>query len=96
MKERKNRENEFVKISENTTVVYKNGNIEIFDAVQIMENGVTTGHIIDEREFEEGGFIPKNNIKKIIRGSNDKQYVKKQIGKIFLLLIINILFFYKI
>jgi len=93
MKAEKKEKIDLVKICENTTIVYKNGNREIFDAVQITENGVTTGYISKDRKFEEGGFIPKNNIKKIIHGSKYKEYEKKQIDTMFFLLFIKLIFF---
>ncbi len=94
MKEKKNGQEESIKISENTTIVYKNGGREIFDAVHITDTGVKTGHIINQDEFEEGGFIPKNNIKKILHGSKIKRYKKKQIGLISIFLGSNIAFFF--
>ncbi len=57
-------------IIENATIFYKNGMKHIYDAIDITKIGVYTGHIItkhgQENVFEEHGFIPFDQIEKII------------------------------
>jgi|GEM_PF-3127314 len=57
-------------IIENATIFYKNGTRQICDAIEITKKGVYTGHIIikhgQEDVFEDHGFIPLDQIEKII------------------------------
>ena len=55
---------------ENATIIQKNGLKQIFDAIVITKKGIYTGviNIKNERaeKFEEQGFIPKDQIEKIM------------------------------
>ena len=58
------------KLIENATIIYKNGIKELCDAISITEKGVYTGHVnsiaVNEEEFINHSFIPKDQIRKII------------------------------
>ena len=80
---------ETVEILENVTVIHKNNNRELFDAIHITCNAVLTGQIlkIDKTEpcksgkycetFVESGIIPKDNVKRIEGGTRRTVYKKK-------------------
>ena len=70
---------EIIDILEMVNIVYSDGKKEFFKAIQILDNGVFTGRIINNDEFINGGFIPKQNIKKIIGGTERKIRRKKSI-----------------
>ena len=57
-------------LHQNATIVQKNGLKQLFDAILITEKGIYTGVInINNKEtekFEEHGFIPKDQIEKIM------------------------------
>ena len=67
---------EKIEILEDAVVVYNSGEKEILNAINISDNGVFTGHVVNHYEFVEGGGIPKNNIKKIIGGKKRMVYKK--------------------
>jgi hypothetical protein len=48
----------------NSTIIYKDGIAESFEAIRVTNNGVIIGRIIDG-EFLECGFISDKNIKEI-------------------------------
>ena len=80
---------ETIEILENVTVIHKNNDRELFDAIHINCNAVSTGQNlkIDKTEpyksgkyceaFVEDGGIPKNNIKSIKRGAKRTVYKKR-------------------
>jgi len=72
-------ENEFeiINILEMVKIIYIDGKKDIFNAIHKEKEGVYTGRIINEDEFISGGFIPKQNIKKIISGIERKIRKKK-------------------
>ena len=57
-------------IIENATIIQKNGGKKIYDAIQIMANGVYTGVFRSEKNhqsiFVHHSFIPKDQIQKIV------------------------------
>ena len=57
-------------IIENATILYKSGGKQMFDAISITKKGIYTGRIIirDEQEdvFEDHGFIPRDQIDRIM------------------------------
>lgn len=57
-------------IIENATILYKSGVKQMFNAIHITKKGIYTGRIIvkDEQEdvFEDHGFIPRDQIEKIM------------------------------
>jgi len=64
----------------NATIVYVDGIKERFDAIRLTANRVITGRIFKingTEEFEEYGFISRNNIKQIYNGSKKKLYNNK-------------------
>ncbi len=61
---------EITDIFEMVQIIYSDGKMDIFQAIQISVNGVFTGRIINNN-FVNGGFIPKNSIKHIF--SNGKK-----------------------
>ncbi|KYK31150.1 MAG: hypothetical protein AYK22_08210 [Thermoplasmatales archaeon SG8-52-3] len=63
---------EIINILEMVQIIYNDGKMDIFKAVQITDEGVYTGRIRNHNEFIDGGFIPKQNIKKIIDGIERK------------------------
>ncbi len=82
---------EMIEILENATIIYDDGDREIFEAILLTDNGVIFGWIlkiektdncksissIDCHEiFMEGGGIPKDNIKHI-EGGIKKTVIKK-------------------
>jgi hypothetical protein len=48
----------------NSTIIYKDGIAESFEALRVTNKGVIIGRIIDG-EFLECGFISEDNIKEI-------------------------------
>ena len=58
-------------IIKDATVIYMDGIMEYFDAIRITNNGVFIGKIINN-EFESYGFIPKQSIKQINNGNNER------------------------
>lgn len=57
-------------IIENATIFYRGGEKKICDAIRITKKGIYTGCLITKRKqkeiFEDHGFIPRTQIKKII------------------------------
>ena len=57
-------------IIKNVKILHKNGLKQIFDAIKITNQGIYTGQILSEDEhgevFEDFGFIPRDQIQKII------------------------------
>ena len=57
-------------IVENATILYKNGLKQLCDAICITKKGIYTGRIIKKSEkegvFDDHGFIPRDQIEKII------------------------------
>ncbi len=57
-------------IIENATILHKNGVKQIYDAICITKKGIYTGCIIATYEegdmFEDHGFIPRDQIQKIM------------------------------
>jgi len=72
-------ENEFeiINILEMAKIIYNDGKMDIFNAIYKANEGVYTGRIINQNEFMKGGFIPKQNIKKIIGGIKKKMLKRK-------------------
>lgn len=70
MFKKKSNENEFeiINILEMAQIIYNDGKKDFFEAIQISDNGVFTGRIINNN-FVNGGFIPKQNIKEIKDGT---------------------------
>ena len=68
---------EIINIIEMTQIIYSDGKKDFFEAIQISENGVFTGRIINNN-FVNGGFIPKQSIKHIF--SNGKKIFFKKIN----------------
>jgi len=69
-----------IEIMVNATIVYVDGIKERFDAIRLTANRVITGRIFKingTEEFEEYGFISRNNIKQIYNGSKKKLYNNK-------------------
>jgi hypothetical protein len=56
-------------IIENATITQKSGEKQIYDAIHITKKGIYTGFIIikmeEREEFEDHGFIPRDQIQKI-------------------------------
>jgi len=75
-KKQDSNEFEIINILEMAKIVYSDGKMDIFKAIQISDNGVYTGRIINNK-FVNGGFIPKNSIKHIF--SNGKKIFSKKI-----------------
>jgi len=70
------RENkEETKIIENAIIIYSNGKKELFQAIQMTEDGVITGRLTSNGEFIDGGFIAKINIKTIKTVSNNENNI---------------------
>ena len=75
-------------ILENVTIIHRNGSREICDAISITENGVYLGEIKktnDKEDFINYGFIPKDQILKIIffdinGDARDIDFTDKKIG----------------
>jgi hypothetical protein len=57
------------KIIKNVTVVYKDGNKKLFEAVSIVDDGVYTGSFNKKNRskpvFVDSGFIPIDHVEKI-------------------------------
>ena len=68
---------EIINILEMAKIIYKDGKKDIFDAIYITKEGIQTGRIINNYEFINGGFIPKDNIKNIIGGIERKIHKRK-------------------
>jgi hypothetical protein len=66
---RKDGPSETKKLLKNASVVYTDGNIEIFEAIQVTDRGVVIGRFYKEdngaEEFVSFGFIPQTSIKQI-------------------------------
>jgi len=75
----KSNENEYdtIIILEMAQIIYKGGKSDIFEAVHIADEGVYTGRIINQNLFINAGFIPKENIKKIIGGVKRNIHIRK-------------------
>jgi hypothetical protein len=71
---KKQNKNEYaiIDILEMVQIIYIDGKMDIFPAIHITDEGVYTGRIRNNNEFVNGGFIPKQNIKKINGGSKRK------------------------
>ena len=71
------------KIIENATIIYHNGLKKIHDAISITDNGVYIGYIKysnnTEKIFVNNGFIPKDQIKKIVFSNNKVKPSEKNI-----------------
>ena len=67
-------ENEFeiIDILEMTQIIFIDGTMDFFKAIHKANEGVFIGRVINDVEFVSGGFIPKENIKKIIGGTERK------------------------
>ena len=63
-------ESEIINILKKAQIIYSDGKKDFFEAIQILDNGVFTGRIINNN-FVNGGFIPKKSIKHIL--SNGKK-----------------------
>ncbi len=57
-------------IFKNVTILHKNGVKKIYDAIYIAKKGVYTGQVIiktkGQKEFEDHGFIPHDQIQRIM------------------------------
>jgi hypothetical protein len=58
-------------------IAYSDGKKDIFEVIHKAKEGVYTGRIINQNEFISGGFIPKQNIKKI-KGGTERKIRKKK------------------
>jgi hypothetical protein len=71
---RKDEPPETKKLLKNASVIYTDGNTEVFEAIQVMDRGVVIGRFYKEdngaEEFMSFGFIPRSSIKQIINTSN--------------------------
>jgi hypothetical protein len=81
MLKKKPNENEFeiIDILEMAKIIYFDGKKDVFEAIHITNEGIHTGRIINNYEFLNGGFIPKENIKNIIGGIERKIRKRKSI-----------------
>ena len=72
-------DNEFevIEILEMAKIIYNDGKTDIFKAIHKADEGVYTGRIINKNEFINSGFIPKENVKKIIGGTQRKMLKQK-------------------
>ena len=77
IKKQDKNEFEIINILEMAKIIYNDGKRDIFEAIHITEEGIHTGRIINNFEFINGGFIPKENIKNIIGGIERKILKKK-------------------
>ena len=79
MLKKKSIENEFeiINILEMAKIIYSDGKMDIFNVIYKANEGVYIGRIINQNEFINGGFIPKENIKEIIGGIKRKMLKKK-------------------
>jgi hypothetical protein len=68
---------EIINILELAKIIYNDGKMDILNAILKGNEGVYTGRIINQNEFINGGFIPKENIKEIIGGTERKIRRKK-------------------
>jgi hypothetical protein len=68
---------EIIEILEMAQIIYHDGKKDIFQAIQKAKEGIYTGRIRNNDEFIGGGFIPKQNIKKINGGIKRKIRKKK-------------------
>ena len=73
----KKNEFEIIDILETAQIIYNDGKTDVFKAIHLSNEGVYTGRIINQNEFISGGFIPKQNIKKIKGGMERKIHKKK-------------------
>ena len=64
VKKLKKNESEIINILEMAQIIYNDGKRDFFVAIQISDNGVYTGRIINNN-FVNGGFIPSHSIKHI-------------------------------
>jgi hypothetical protein len=66
---RKDEPSEAKKLLKNASVIYTDGNTEVFEAIQVTERGAVIGRIYKEEngveEFVSFGFIPRTSIKQI-------------------------------
>jgi len=77
LKKPKKLEFEIIDILEMAQIIYYDGKVDIFNAIYKANEGVYTGRIINQNEFINGGFIPRQNIKEIIGGIKRKILKKK-------------------
>lgn len=62
---------ELIEILENAIILYNDNFKEQFEAIRLTDKGVIIGRVIDD-EFVDCGFISKQNIKEIKKGSKRK------------------------
>jgi hypothetical protein len=76
---KKQNKNEFklIDILEIVQIIYNDGKKDFFEAIQISNNGVFTGRIINNN-FVDGGFIPKKSIKHIFKNGKKIFFKKNQ------------------
>ena len=77
-KNKKDKSFETIEILENTIVIYSDGTREYYDAVQVIDNLVIFGQIINHSEFLPSGGIPKNSIRNI-EGGMKKIVIRKRV-----------------
>jgi hypothetical protein len=79
MKKNKVNENEIeiIDILEMAQITYIDGKMDFYKAIYNANEGVYTGRILNQNEFVNGGFIPKQNIKKIKGGTKRKLLKRK-------------------
>jgi hypothetical protein len=68
---------EIIDVVEMVQIIYNDGKMDIFKAIYKANEGVYTGRILNQHEFVNGGFIPKQNIKKI-KGGIERKIIKKK------------------
>ena len=66
-----------MEVLENANIIYTDGKGDYFQAISFTDDGVNIGRIVNNEVFIIGGFIPKQNIKKIISGTERKICKKK-------------------
>jgi len=74
MFKKRSNDNEFeiIEILEMVKIIYNDGKMDIFNSIHEANEGIYIGRIGNHDEFISGGFIPKENIKKIIGGTKRK------------------------
>ena len=68
---KKNNRFELIEILENATILYNDDIREQFEAIRLTDKGIIIGRIFNG-EFFDYGFISKQNIKEIKKGTKRK------------------------
>jgi hypothetical protein len=75
--ENKDEKFEKINILENAIIIFKGKLKRLFDAIQITNEGVITGFILNKEVFVENGFIPEHKIIRIEGGIKKEIYKRK-------------------